>query len=131
MKNTTHPYKLQFPIFRWLFLVFLSAGLANSSFQFESLRPVSRIENVFSVHKNLADNTRTIRFAAPYHQTGFKPQTLRLQSIRLAFLAQLTEIRCKISYILYPATYQFKSYHTAITRARSILASPDDIPFTV
>ena len=130
MMNTTQPYRLQFPIFRWLFLVFLSAGLANSSFQFESLRPVYCVENVSSIRKNLADNKRTIRFAAPY-KTGFKLQTLRLQSIRLAFLAQLTEIRCKISYVLYPVTYQFKSYHTAITRARSILASPDDIPFPV
>ena len=128
MISKTQPYRLESPIFRWLFLVFLSAGLANGSFRFESVKPVYRVENVLSVRKNLADAKKTIRFS-PFRKTGCKPQTLRSQNIRLAFLAWVAETRCTISFVRYPAANHFLSYHTAVNQIRRILTSPDDSPF--
>jgi len=125
MVEIAQSYKIKFPIFQWLFLAFLSAGLANDSFQFQSVRPVATVENVVSNRQHFINAAKTIRYDS-FTKSTYIPQTIRLQTIRLNFLSQQIERNFKTSSKLYPTTNHCQSCNTSVFTARCTTTSPDD-----
>ncbi|MCE7043504.1 hypothetical protein [Dyadobacter sp. CY312] len=125
MIETAHSYKTKFPIFQWLFLAFLSAGLANGTFQFQSVRPVPTVENVISNRSNFTKTAGTIRYSS-FTKSPYIPQTIRLQTIRLDSLSQKLEVSSTISFQLYPTTNHFQSCNKSVFTARCTTTSPDE-----
>ena len=125
MIETTQSYRIKFPIFQWLFLVFLSAGLANGTFQFQSVRPVPTVENVISNRQYFTKTAKTIRYGS-FTKSPYKSQTIRLQTIRLNFLSQKLEVSSKISFRFHPAINHFRSCNKSVFTARCTTTSPDD-----
>lgn len=125
MIETAQSYKIKFPIFQWLFLAFLSAGLANGSFHFQSVRPVPTVENVISNRQHSTNAAKTIRYSS-FTKSAYKPQTIRLQIVWLNSLSQKLEVSSKIYSKLYPTTNHFQSCNTSVFAARCITTSPDE-----
>jgi hypothetical protein len=127
MTKSTQSFKINLPIFQWLLLAFLSAGLSNAAFHFQSVRPVSQVESVYSHGLLLTNSSATVRFANSAVANIYQPRALHLQSNKLYYLSQKLDLHCKISFVSYPINNQFLTHFTGIISTRRFLSSPDDI----
>jgi hypothetical protein len=127
MTKSAQSYKINFPIFQWLFLAFLSAGLSNTTFQFQSVRPVAQVESVYSHGLLLTNSSATVRFTNSAVANIYQPRTFHLQSYKLYYLSQKLDLHCKISFVSYPINNQFPTHFTGLINIRRFLSSPDDI----
>ena len=84
--NLAENQRLKLPILQWLLLVFLSAGLASSSFQYQSVRPFACIENTL-YRKSPATNSATVAIYRQRFRMAFIFQNLNIQLKSLQFLS--------------------------------------------
>lgn len=122
-------YSLKLPIFQWLLLVFLSAGLTNDAFYYQSTRPVSGIETVFTDWLHQSKIEKEIHSSVP-NRRKHQPKTIHLQTIKYLFLSQKLNTLHKISFLHYPENNHFPFPHIATLVNRQVVIFPDDAPFT-
>lgn len=127
LREMTNRQPIRLPMLQWLLLAFLSLGLANDSFHFQSLRPVSQIENVFSVWQSVPKTARTVHYGDSTRINHPSP-TIRLQSIRYLFLSHRLETLCKVYFVLYTQKNHLPFRIITPFVARRAVISPEDVP---
>ncbi|HEV7381737.1 MAG TPA: hypothetical protein VGN64_18200 [Dyadobacter sp.] len=121
------PYRLKLPILQWLLLVFLSAGLVNSSFQYRSVKPFSFVENTLY---GKSRNTRVALYTLTPSRV-FLIKTINLQTRTLQFLSEKLQIRHGLAFHRNPSiqTLFLRFNIPSILPGRSTFASEPDFIF--